>query len=107
MRLRLTQSPGHGTQPSNFGDTLDYRRKGTPGLANIGVGYGYRSNSEFRIAVILGALVHTNKLSSGTVTSGGSFTELERENLRTQLDDTSNQLTQVHAYLEVSIGFLF
>ena len=98
---------GHGTQASNFGDTLDYRRKGTPGLANIGVGYGYRSNSEFRIAVILGALVHTNKLNSGTVTSSGSFTELDRENLRTQLDDTSDKLTQVRAYFEVSIGFLF
>jgi len=98
---------GHGILSSNGADTLDYRRSGTPGLANIGVGYGYRSNSEFRIAVILGALVHTNQLKSGTVTSGGSFTSTDRDNLRTQLDDTSNQLTQVRAYLEVSVGFLF
>jgi hypothetical protein len=98
---------GRGTQPSNLSDSIDYRRKGSPGLANIGVGYGYRSNSEFRIAVILGALVHTNKLKSGTVTSSGTFTEFDRENLRTQLDDTSDKLTQVRAYLEVSIGFLF
>ncbi len=57
--------------------------------------------------MILGALVHTNKLSSGTVTSGGAFTAADRENLRTQLDDTSNKLTDVRAYLEASIGLLF
>jgi hypothetical protein len=88
-------------------ESLHYKRSGTPGLANIGVGYGYRSNAEFRISIILGAMVHTNKLPAGTVTSTGSFTASDRENLRSEVDAAADKLTDVRAYGEVSIGFLF
>lgn len=98
---------GYGIGTLNAGDTLHYQRKGTPGLANVGVGYGYRSNAEFRILLILGAMVHTNKLPAGTVTSTGSFTSQDREDLRVQVDHSADKLTEVRAYIDISIGFLF
>jgi hypothetical protein len=98
---------GHGTYSSNAGDTIDYRLSGTPLVGNLGVGYGFRSNSVFRVAVIAGAIVHITKLGHGTVTTTGSFTESDRADMRADLDDAIAPLMRPRAYLDASFGLLF
>ena len=98
---------GHGQGLGSSADTLDYRRAGTPVVGNLGVDYGFRSDSVFRVTVILGALIHASQMPGGTVTSTGAFTEADRTDLRVRLDDAINPLTDPRAYLDASVGFLF
>jgi hypothetical protein len=97
---------GRGLLSLNSADSIDYRRNGAPLIGNLGVGYGFRSDSVFRLAIILGALIPITKLGDGTVTSTGSFTEVDRANMRSELDSITNT-SRVHAYLEAAFGFLF
>jgi hypothetical protein len=98
---------GTGTSTYNLGDSVDYKRSGTPLVGNIGAGYGFRSNSMFRVSAIIGVILHSRNLNDGSVTSTGSFTATDREDLRVQLDNVGNDLTKPRPYLEGSFGFLF
>jgi hypothetical protein len=98
---------GRSTASSNLSDAIDYKRSKTPMLGVLGAKYGYRTNSMFRMAVVLGVMLHATKMGEGTVTSSGSFTEADRYDLRVSLDDLGDELTKVRGYGEASVGFLF
>jgi hypothetical protein len=99
---------GEGILASNSSDSVKYELKGTPFVGNFGVGYGYRSNDWFRVSVTMGALFHFNRPDPGTVTSTGSFTEADRAELRTEMEEICDkQLFRTRAYLDASFGFLF
>lgn len=90
-----------------FGNALTYRRSGSPLLATAGIGYGYRSDGSFRIAVLVGGMVHSGKLASSTLTTSGAFTAADANSLQASSDSTLDELTDPGAYVEVSFGFLF
>jgi hypothetical protein len=98
---------GYGTSSFNLGDSIQYKRSGTPVMGNIGAGYGFRSNGMFRVSVIMGVILQASKMNTGTVTSSSSFTAADREDLRVQLDTIGDDLTKPRPYLEGSFGFLF
>jgi hypothetical protein len=96
-----------GDDSASPNSALSYSRKGTPMVGNLGVGYGYRSNSMFRVAAIMGVLLHAQKLGAGTVTSDTTFTQQDRDDLRADVDAAGNKLTDPRVYLEGTVGLLF
>jgi hypothetical protein len=89
------------------GNSIDYKRSGTPVLTTVGIGYGYRSAGGFRLALLGGALIHLSKLGESTVSTTGAFSATDRANLQKDLDDISDKLTRVRAYLELDLGAVF
>jgi hypothetical protein len=87
--------------------SLSYSRKGTPPVGNLGVGYGYRSNSMFRVAAIIGVLLHAKKLGAGTLTCDSTYHPTDCELLRADVDAAGNKLTDPRVYLEGTVGLLF
>jgi outer membrane protein OmpA-like peptidoglycan-associated protein len=92
----------------NAGESLDYRRSTTPLIGHLGVGYGYRPNGPqagFRLAVIVGALVHLTSLGDSSVNAG--FAAPLGPGLQGALDSETNKLDDLEPYGEVSFGWLF
>lgn len=98
---------GHGSLASNSGDGLEYKRSGMSGIGHIGAGYGFRTNSMFRLAVTFGALFHFNRLDPGSASSTGSFTEQDATDLRNTIDQAVDGLFKPRAYLDFTMAFMF
>lgn len=95
------------TGSDNLGNSLAYARSGSPPIGTLGLAYGFRTNGGFRLTVGGGAMFHGSTLGASTISSTGSFSQSDRDTLRTSIDSTVDNLTKTRAYLDLSIGFLF
>lgn len=93
------------TGSDNAGNSIDYSRKGSPLFVFGGLGYGYRSQGSFRIAALVGGVVYLQSLNDSSVTTTGAFSPADQASIKSSLDSTA--ITSPHAYVELSIGFLF
>ena len=96
-----------GTSYATGGDSFTYTRKGTPPFALVGAGYGYRGEGVFRFAATIGAVLPLGGLDASNVSATSGFTADDVASVRATLDRVTNEWTQVHAYLELSIGAAF
>jgi hypothetical protein len=114
-RHSLLLDLGAGINPTSLsasgsdstGNSIDYKRSGTPVLTTVGLGYGFRTEGGFRLALLGGALIHVNKLGDSTVSTTGAFSTSDRAAIKADLDDVSNNLTKVRAYIELDLGAVF
>ena len=86
----------------------EWKRRTTPLIAHLGLGYGYRGNGPQagpRLALVLGGLFHVTKLADSTMTTDSGF--VNPGGLQDELDSDSNRLRKFEPYGEVSIGWLF
>ncbi len=88
-------------------NTLKYTRDGTVPLANLGVGYGFRTQAGFRLAVLIGPMFHLGSLKDSSVSTTGALTERDRNSIKTSLDTITSDLTKTRAYVEISLGWMF
>jgi outer membrane protein OmpA-like peptidoglycan-associated protein len=92
------------------GFTFDYSRDSTPFIAHAGLGYGYRPNGSqpgFRLAIVLGGLVHLSGLADSDVTAAPGFGAAETAALTQSLDDDTDNIDDLEPYGEISFGLLF
>ena len=89
------------------GNTMSYSRAGNPFLAIAGVGYGYRSDSAFRLAILVGGVAHINGLNRFDGDTSAAFDPAEADAIAEEMNNESNALTNSAAYVEASFGFLF
>ncbi len=89
------------------GNTMSYSREGNPLLAIAGVGYGYRSDSAFRLAILVGGVAHLDGLNRFDGDTSAAFDPAEADAVAAEMNDKSNALTDSAAYIEASFGFLF
>ncbi len=90
------------------GNTFEYTRNTTPFIGHAGLGYGYRPNGPdggFRLAVIVGLLVHLNGLGDSEVDAQAGFAQAAA--LQAALDEETNELKKLEPYAELSLGWLF
>lgn len=88
------------------GEWLRYELSGTPLVSTLGAGYGYR-RGWFRLALLVGAVVHFSDLPAGKVSTSSGFSEADRVDLAEDLDGVVDDLTAPRAYLELTLGALF
>lgn len=88
-------------------NTISYTRDGTMPLANLGVGYGFRTQAGFRLAILIGPMFHLGSLKGSSVSTTGAFTESDRNTLKTNLDTITNDLAKPRGYLDFSLGWMF
>ncbi len=89
-----------GTTPGPF----RYFRTDVPVVGVFGAGYGYRSEGPFRLALLVGGVVHPTDLDPSTVYGG---TAASNQDLQVLLDNLSSQQTELKPYGEVSVGLFF
>jgi outer membrane protein OmpA-like peptidoglycan-associated protein len=90
------------------GATGSYKRRTTPLIGHLGVGYGYRGNGAQagpRLALVVGGLFHLTKLADSSMSTEAGFANPGA--LQAELDSDSNRLRRFEPYGEVSLGWLF
>ena len=100
--LSLTAS---GT--NSLGDAITYDRTGLPVLLFGGVGYGFRTDSGFRLSTSIGWLGYVSGLNESTVATKGQFDDADRASMKTSLDKTSNDLLKSRLYLQFCVAWVF
>lgn len=89
-----------------LGQDFDYRRRSTPFIGNLGIGYGFRPNGTeagFRLALTGGLLVHLTKFKDSTYNA--AYTNAAA--LRAATDKEMDKLHDLEPYAELSLGWLY
>jgi len=94
----------HGDE-NNPGGRFEYTRNSTHFGGFAGVGYGYRSASPFRIALILGGLVQAGDMDDSGIDSTLPLGTVQA--LQGALDSSTNVLLDPKLYGEISLGWLW
>jgi hypothetical protein len=92
------------------GNSYDWSRKTTPWIAHAGLGYGWRPNGPepgFRLGILVGALFHLSDLKDSEVDAEAGFPAATRDELTRDLDDDSDELSDIEPYAELSVGWMF
>lgn len=86
----------------------EYRRRTTPLIGHLGIGYGFRPNGPRpgpRLALVVGGLLHLTGLGNSEIDVPAGFANAAA--LQAALDDESDELTDLEPYGEISVGWLF
>jgi hypothetical protein len=96
-----------GTESNLNVGSFRYFRTGSPLGAFAGGGYGYHSDSAFRLAVVVGGLAYFGGLDAPDVETPSGFPASDREALIAAMTEVTDELLDPSVYLEVSVGWLF
>ncbi len=101
----MFSSYGIEGESDTAGIQADYEATATSLGGFLGVGYGYRSSSPFRIGALLG--VHAERGDLGRSRFNSNLPALDAATYQAGLDDLMEDLFDATPYLEVSLGWLW
>lgn len=94
-------------EEGNNGAPFSYERSGGVFGGLAGVGYGYRSDGPFRLAILVGGLLQFGSLDDSTANADPAIPAAQAAALQAEMDNTTDGLLDLEPYVEASFGFLW
>ncbi len=94
-----------GTARNDAGERLTYTRDGTPLIASLGIGYGFRAD-RLRLGLLAGIVVHPTKLGDSSYEADPGVLA-EADALSDRLHREGNEFTDLKPYGELFVSWMF
>ncbi len=96
-----------GSAEDTSGNSVTYKREAVVPAMFGGLGYALRTDMGFRLNVLMGWVKYVGSMGDSTVETTGAFSDEDRAQAKTTLDDVSDGMVEGRLYLELGIGWAF